>query len=112
MINRLMDGLPTHPLVIPLSPHTSQDFLHHRRLRPWKRDELVTTIKNICLKWGFWVGETGEGGVSMMSHSNGSVAHGWSTRISYPPCPTSYHDTNQGFSTQGLSQSGEEEHIH
>jgi hypothetical protein len=38
-------------------------------------------MKRICTKWGFW--EEGDdqtpskGGVSMLSHSNGSVAHGW-----------------------------------
>jgi hypothetical protein len=38
-------------------------------------------MKRICTKWGFW--EEGDdltpvkGGVSLLSHSNGSVAHGW-----------------------------------
>lgn len=42
---------------------------------------MVGAIKRICTKWGFW--EEGDedtpvkGGVSMLSHSNGSVAHGW-----------------------------------
>jgi hypothetical protein len=43
---------------------------------------MVSAMKRICTKWGFW--EEGDddtptkGGVSMLSHSNGSVAHGWS----------------------------------
>lgn len=50
-------------------------------------------MKNICRKWGFWDGDDDEskapgeggddreeaiGGVSMLSHSNGSVGHAWS----------------------------------
>ena len=50
-------------------------------------------MKNICRQWGFWNGGDDEskaqggegddrekviGGVSMLSHSNGSVGHAWS----------------------------------
>jgi len=81
LIKHLIKSLPTHPLLIPIPPHTSQSVFHHRHLRPWSRPEVVSVMKRICTKWGFW--EEGDaqtpskGGVSMLSHSNGSVAHGW-----------------------------------
>ncbi|KAL0250013.1 hypothetical protein I308_103316 [Cryptococcus tetragattii IND107] len=92
LIKHLIQSLPTHPLLIPLSPHTSQALFHHRHLQPWTRAELITAMKNICRKWGFWDGDDDEskapdeggddreeaiGGVSMLSHSNGSVGHAW-----------------------------------
>jgi hypothetical protein len=81
LIKHLIKSLPTHPLLIPIPPHTSQSVFHPRHLRPWSRPEVVNVMKRICTKWGFW--EEGDdqtpskGGVSMLSHSNGSVAHGW-----------------------------------
>jgi len=89
LIKHLIKSLPTHPLLIPIPPHTSQSVFHPRHLRPWSRPEVVSVMKRICTKWGFW--EEGDdqtpskGGVSMLSHSNGSVAHGW--RESSPNCP-------------------------
>ncbi|WVQ79387.1 hypothetical protein IAT38_001484 [Cryptococcus sp. DSM 104549] len=96
LIKHLIKSLPTHPLLIPLSPHTSQALFHQRHLRPWSRAELVGAMKTICRKWGFWDGPEGDdgerveegeegeerreevvGGVSMLSHSNGSVGHAW-----------------------------------
>jgi hypothetical protein len=58
----------------------------------------------ICKKWGFWEESRSgrvKGGVSLLSHSNGSIAHGWSestllTRV--------YVDVR---SHEGLSEFGE-----
>ncbi|ORY34890.1 hypothetical protein BCR39DRAFT_515410 [Naematelia encephala] len=83
LVKHLLKSLPTHPLLIPISPHTSQAFFHPRFLRPWTRPELVEGMKAICTRWGFWnepqtgMGSRSTGGVSLMSHSNGSVPHGW-----------------------------------
>lgn len=81
LIKHLIASLPTHPICIPISPHTSQSFFHERHLRPWNRHELVEGMQKICIKWGFWHPASGSrkarGGVSMLSHSNGSVGHGW-----------------------------------
>ncbi|WVR08179.1 hypothetical protein IAU60_005225 [Kwoniella sp. DSM 27419] len=81
LIKHLIKSLPTHPILIPLSPHTSQSLFHHRHLKPWTRPELVQAMKNICTTWGFWdesaTSKSKMGGVSLLSHSNGSVAHGW-----------------------------------
>nr|WVH01958.1 uracil phosphoribosyltransferase [Naematelia aurantialba] len=84
VIKHLLKSLPTHPILVPISRYTSQAFFHPRFLRPWTRTELVDGIKAICTRWGFWAepqtgmgSRSGGGGVSLMSHSNGSVAHGW-----------------------------------
>lgn len=83
LVKHLIKSLPTHPIVVPLAPHTSQAFFHPRHLRPWNRRELVETVKAICTRWRFWeepqAGNGGQvrGGVSLLSHSNGSVAHAW-----------------------------------
>lgn len=82
LIKHLIKSLPTHPLLIPIAPHTSQSVFDPRHLRPWGRRELVETMKRICTKWGFWEeatedGRPDQGGVSMLSHSNGSVGHAW-----------------------------------
>lgn len=86
LIKHLLKSLPTHPIVVVIAPHTSQSLFHERHLRPWNRTELVNAMKGICQKWGFWeepqtgngVNEADVGGVSLLSHSNGTVAHGWS----------------------------------
>jgi hypothetical protein len=88
LIKHLVSTLASHPIVVPLSPHTSQSIFHERHLRPSTKEETVQTIKKICTKWGFWKeGKMDErsgrkrggwGGVSLLSHSNGSVAHSWS----------------------------------
>ncbi|GFZ43636.1 hypothetical protein JCM24511_01356 [Saitozyma sp. JCM 24511] len=85
LIKHLLKSLPTHPIVVVIAPHTSQSLFHERHLRPWNRTELVNAMKGICQKWGFWeepqtgngVNEADVGGVSLLSHSNGTVAHGW-----------------------------------
>jgi hypothetical protein len=89
LINHLIQSLPTHPVLVPLAHHTAHAFFHERHLRPWIRSGLVETMKGICRKWVFWEEpQTGMGqrksdigGVSLMSHSNGSVGHGWSESV-------------------------------
>lgn len=76
LIRDLLSKLPTHPIVIPIAPHTSQSVFHERFLQPWTKDEVVSGMKDICKKWGFWDGRR-TGGISLLSHSNGSIAHAW-----------------------------------
>lgn len=87
LVMRLMASLPDHPLMIPLQPHTSQVVFHSRHLRPWSRTEFLKRMKRVCTDFGFWHEGSGAGtkeeseqwgGVSILSHSNGSVAHTWS----------------------------------
>ncbi|TXT09144.1 hypothetical protein VHUM_02618 [Vanrija humicola] len=81
LVDHLVKSLPTHPLLIPLPHYTSQAIFNRRFLRPWTRAEFTKAIKNACERWGFWTegvdGAPDQGGVSMLSHSNGSVHHGW-----------------------------------
>ena len=85
LIKHIIESLPSHPIVVPLAPYISHGILHSRFLRPWTRMDLVDWMRNMCRKWEFWedtqerCGET-NGGISLLSHSNGSVAHGWSER--------------------------------
>jgi hypothetical protein len=74
-------------------------IFHPRHLKPPSRHETVKDVRAICKRWGFWtentpqenVGEekrrSAEGrgsagssarrGIAILSHSNGSIAHGW-----------------------------------
>jgi hypothetical protein len=76
LIRDLLSKLPTHPIVIPIAPHTRQAVFHERFLQPWTKEEVVNGMKDMCKKWGFWDGRR-TGGISLMSHSNGSIAHSW-----------------------------------
>lgn len=81
LVKHLVHSLPTHPILLPLANHTAQEIFDSRHLKPWTRPELVSMVRTVCQKWGFWTpgqdGRMARGGVSMMSHSNGSVHHGW-----------------------------------
>lgn len=80
MISHLNTEKPNHPVVVPLAHHTAQAIFQPRHLRPWGRRELVDAIRGICDRWGFYSEVKGRptGGISLLSHSNGSVAHAWS----------------------------------
>lgn len=79
LLKHLVASLPTHPLLVPLAHHTAQEVFHWRYLKPWTRPELVSTLKAACKRFGFYDPDIG-GGVSMLSHSNGSVHHGWAVK--------------------------------
>ncbi len=82
----LLTRMHTHPVLVPLQPHISMDIFHPRHLKPLSRRETVESLVSACERWGFWSRtpkSTAEGegdragGVVLMSHSNGSVAHTW-----------------------------------
>lgn len=86
LLENLLSKLKTHPLVVPIAYHTSMAFFNPRHLTPWTRTEFVGCMKRICERWGFWEEpQEGQGdgsasrwgGMSVLSHSNGSVGHGW-----------------------------------
>lgn len=80
LFKHLVQSLPTHPILMPLAHHTAQAIFEPRFLQPWTRPELVQTLVAACKRWGFYDPDAPEGqrgGVSMLSHSNGSVHHGW-----------------------------------
>lgn len=76
LLKHLVSSLPSHPLLVPLAHHTAHAIFNDRHLKPWTRPELVSAVKEACIRHGFYDPDFG-GGVSMMSHSNGSVHHGW-----------------------------------
>lgn len=81
LLKHLVHSLPTHPLLVPIAHHTAQAIFDARYLRPWTRAQLVEMVRGACARWGFFApgddGPKGRGGVSLLSHSNGSVHHGW-----------------------------------
>ncbi|KZO94903.1 hypothetical protein CALVIDRAFT_538666 [Calocera viscosa TUFC12733] len=77
LLHDLASELTTHPLLIPLQPHISQDILHPRHLSPPGRDETVASVKAAIDALGFAPDEKGNGGVVFLSHSNGTIAHAW-----------------------------------
>ena len=86
VIKALLQKLPDHPIVVPLAHHTAQTFLHPRHLRPWKRRAFVNDVREIGEELELW--GAGHGGMSVLSHSNGSVAHGWcKSSLSFSLCP-------------------------
>lgn len=76
LLKHLVSSLPSHPLLVPLAHHTAHGIFHRRFLEPWTRRELVAAVKEAVTRHGFWDPDFG-GGVSLLSHSNGSVHHAW-----------------------------------
>ncbi|BEJ15990.1 hypothetical protein CspHIS471_0505950 [Cutaneotrichosporon sp. HIS471] len=81
LLIHLIQSLPTHPLLVPIAHHTAQAIFDPRYLKPWTRPQLVAMLRGACARWGFFApgddGPKGRGGISLLSHSNGSVHHGW-----------------------------------
>lgn len=99
VVQTLVQRLPDVPIIVPIQPHISMHVFHPRHLKPPSRNETVTDIRAICKRWGFWTedssvgnamddkrhsgerrahnGKTARRGIAILSHSNGSIAHGW-----------------------------------
>ena len=102
VIRKLCKTLSSHPLLIPMQPHIGQQFFHPRHLRPTSRKAFVEDLVAACKHWKFYdergLGSDDEsdgsnvgpgagldhldgvrrnGGVVLLSHSNGSVGHTW-----------------------------------
>ncbi|KAG9005756.1 hypothetical protein FRB94_001322 [Tulasnella sp. JGI-2019a] len=75
----LLRKLPSNqPLIVPLQPNVSQAILHPTHLVPLPREQWVKGLKGIIDQFG---GE--RAGVTMISHSLGSLAHCWMMKA-YP----------------------------
>ncbi|KAI5455099.1 hypothetical protein NCC49_002370 [Naganishia albida] len=92
VVQTLVQRLPDVPIIVPIQPHISMHVFHPRHLKPPLRHEMVKDVRAICKRWGFWTegplqsrGVGGKGpdeksarrGIAILSHSNGSIAHGW-----------------------------------
>ncbi|KAF8897609.1 hypothetical protein BD779DRAFT_1432396 [Infundibulicybe gibba] len=97
VITHLLETFPDRPLLILLQPHISQDVFHPAYLRPMTRHETADRLAALMTELGWVVAEglndsessessseqansklgSTKKGVTMMSHSNGSYAHGW-----------------------------------
>ena len=56
--------LPSHPILIPLQPHISQNIFHPRFLDPLSREVTVRCLTEVIQEMG-WMDQ----GVDMLSHS-------------------------------------------
>ena len=105
VIRKLCKTLSSHPILIPLQPQISQQFWDPRHLQPTPRKQFVGDLLEACKRWNFYNergivtpmrqdfdgdinsdaserldhldGTRKNGGVVLLSHSNGSVAHTW-----------------------------------
>jgi hypothetical protein len=63
----------THPLLIPLQPHISQAiFDPYNHLHPFQHHEFTALFRRVFRREG-WT----QSGVTILSHSNGTLLHSW-----------------------------------
>lgn len=69
---------PAHsrPLLILLQPSISMNLFHPRHLRPGNRQEMVAGLESLVTKLGW-----DKGGVDVLSHSMGTIIHGWLVKV-------------------------------
>lgn len=60
------------PVLIPLQPWTSYDLFSERFLRPWHMRESAELVRGMLKRHGLY-----ECGVSVLSHSMGTILHSW-----------------------------------
>ena len=64
-------SLQSRPLVLLLQPHISMSFFHPQHLHPPNKTGTNRGLRALVAKWGF------EDGITVVSHSNGTIVHGW-----------------------------------
>ncbi|KAH7105511.1 hypothetical protein BKA62DRAFT_689909 [Auriculariales sp. MPI-PUGE-AT-0066] len=71
-IKDLLRAVPDRPVLIIRQPSISQDIFHRNHLRPMDKQDMVNTLHGLLESLG-WT----EHGVTILSHSNGSIPHAW-----------------------------------
>lgn len=66
------------PLLILLQPSISMSLFHRRHLQPPSKYETVHGIESLLKSFGW-----DQGGVDVLSHSMGTILHGWLLKV----CP-------------------------
>lgn len=101
VVRKLCKTLSSHPILVPLQPQISQQIWDPDFLRPTPRKQFVGDLVDACRRWRFYDdqgvvsagkidheydgaderkglnGARENGGVILLSHSNGSVGHTW-----------------------------------
>ncbi|KZW04256.1 hypothetical protein EXIGLDRAFT_709620 [Exidia glandulosa HHB12029] len=72
LIHRLLDEFPDRPVLVLRQPSISQEIFHPRHLQPMARAEMVESMYALLENLG-WTTY----GVTVLSHSNGSIPHAW-----------------------------------
>ena len=67
-----MPDLQHRPVIVLRQPWISMRIWHHRFLQPPGRVEMATSLKNALVKHGM-----DRCGIDVLSHSNGTIIHGW-----------------------------------
>lgn len=62
----------THPILVPLFPHTSQALFHKQFLAPVGHHEMVETLRGIIQHEGWH-----RVGITIISHSMGTIVGSW-----------------------------------
>lgn len=66
------ESLKDRPIVILIQPHISMSFFSSDYLNPPDQKRCTTEFETIAKKWKF-----DEAGITVLSHSNGTMVHGW-----------------------------------
>lgn len=64
-------ALHARPLILLLQPHLSMALFHPRHLKPPNKAQTTAGLRALVAKWHF------ESGVTILSHSNGTIVHAW-----------------------------------
>lgn len=72
IIGRLLHAHPDRPVLVLRQPSISQEIFHPAHLQPMGQREMVDAMHGLLDKLG-WTAR----GVTVLSHSNGSIPHAW-----------------------------------
>ena len=63
--------LKQRPIILLLQPHISMALFHPQHLHPPNKEGTTRGLRTLVARWGF------EKGITVVSHSNGTIVHGW-----------------------------------
>lgn len=64
-------SLRRRPLILLVQPHVSMSLFHPEHRKPPTKESTTRGLKALIRRWGF------KDGVDVVSHSNGTIVHGW-----------------------------------
>jgi len=64
-------ALKDRPLVLLLQPHLSMSLFHPNHLKPPNKESTTKGLRALVARWKM------EDGLTIVSHSNGTIVHGW-----------------------------------
>lgn len=64
-------SLKDRPIILLIQPHLSMGFFHPDHLRPPNKESTTRGLRALVARWKM------EDGLTVISHSNGTIVHGW-----------------------------------